>query len=561
MVLSSSISKADEALTLPKEDNKYKYYLGIAENMVTYKEAVNQAFEQAVSDAIRENFGFSTSITSDTYSTESDSQILKRFRQNSQNIELKGFERIDMRVENDSNKYKIQMLYRYDKTAIQQELQRIKSDVPNLNSMAFEAGGATKNNLGGLQVITDPPNASIYLNDERFLKSPLMVKNQIAPNKYTLVLDHPAYETITEEIIILPNEVAEIEKTLTPAFGYLNIESSPENADVYINNKHIGRTPIDELKYLATEKFTLRLEHPKALTQTIEGVWVDKNSKRKDSFSLKLKPGKLEIEVEPKPDSIFLDGSEITNAGREIERPSGRYSLLIKKSGHDDFTESIDIEPNEKTFKKVKLNITIETPKPEYSEPWKPLSGPFTEGLSLQGKVFIDSTGSFLEESEKGTIGLQTEFSLGHYDWGGIFAYGRTGKAYRTSGNYYYTGEVSVVDQKATGFWLSLSKSDYDNSSIQLGVYREELKYITFLDSGTDDSKLPTSGSKSLAGVGAFLNYNIVDSKSLTFDFRFGGTSYRDSKNSTKGLQGNFYLSIGVGIDLFQAVRYVSENY
>lgn len=561
MFLASSFSKADDALKLPKEDDKYKYYLGIAENIVTYKEAVNQAFEQAVSDAIRENFGFSTSITSDTYSTETDSQILKRFRQNSQNIELKGFERIDMRVENASSKYKIQMLYRYDKAAIQQELHRIKSATPNLNSMAFESGGPNKNNLGGLQVVTDPPNASIYLNDERFLKSPLMVKNQIAPNKYTLVLDHPAFETITEEIVILPNEVTKIEKTLTPAFGYFSIESRPSNAEVYLNNKLIGRTPIEELKYPATEKFTLRLEHPKALTQTIEGVWVDKNSKRKDSFSLKLKPGKLEIEVEPKPDSIFLDGSEITNAGHEIERPSGQYSLLIKKSGYDDFSESINIEPNEKTYKKIKLNVTVETPKSEYSEPLKPFSGPFTEGLSLQAKVLLDSTSSFLEDSEKGTLGLQTEFNLGHYEWGGVFAYGRTGKAYRSSGNYYLAGEISVVDQKGTGLWLTLSKSNNDNSTIQLGFYREELKYITFLESGTDESKLPTSGSTNLEGVGAFLNYNIVDSKSLTFDFRIGGTTYHDYKNSTKGVRGTFYISIGIGIDLFQAVRYRSENY
>ncbi len=541
---------ANDQIEVPKEDAEYKYYLGIAEGTSTYKDAINQAFEQAVSEAIRENYGFKASISADTYLTESSSQILKRFRQDSQNINLTGFERIDMKVKTNNDKYTVQLLYRYSKRAISLELEKINSGILNEPITRIDTGSDIKNDLGGIEIITEPSNASIYLDDQPYLKSPLKVSHQITPGKHVLIIDHPAYETIKEEILILPNEITKISKTLAPAYGTLNIDSSPDGAEVFLNDKFIGTTPYKNLTLPALAKFKLKLEHPKALPQTFEEISVDKNVTRTDSFSLRLKPGRLELFIDPKPDNIYLDGQSISLDQRIFEKPTGSYQLKITKEGYDEYNEFTNIEPDAVSTKKINLVKTPEiiAPKFKFSE--------FSNRLYFQTKVLFDANSSFIAGTKNGASIIQSELSLGHADYVGFFAFTGAAVTAESDKTQYNIGDIAELHQYGLGIWLlNYSGEDIRSGILQMGLFSDHVKASQFVSAGTYSSDLARSAPLEYTATGIVFNYSGIYQHSVTFDLRIGGEVFKPVVKSNQDMQSTFFFGIGVGLDIIDLFR------
>ena len=61
--------------------------------------------------------------------------------------------------------------------------------------------------------------------------------------KYYFKVESEFYETHTEEITI-GKGMKEVEVELVPSFGFLNFSSDPDGADIYLDGKRIGVTPL-----------------------------------------------------------------------------------------------------------------------------------------------------------------------------------------------------------------------------------------------------------------------------------------------------------------------------
>ncbi|MBK7962445.1 MAG: PEGA domain-containing protein [Bdellovibrionales bacterium] len=405
---------SDTSYEIPSEDESYKYYLGVSDGTETVKDGMTEAFDQAAQEAIRENFGVFTQIDTDSYATEKESQVLRRFKQQSGEIALKGFEKIDSKVikNTTTNKYQVQALYRYNKIAIKQELARLESkeDLPPEADPGISVIGSLDNeDLGGLRVSTKPPAASIFLNDEPYLKSPIDIVNQIPPGKYTLKIDHPHFDTVTEEILILANRTTKITKVLKPAHSRLSLSSTPPGADVRINGKLVGKTPLVEHKLLAGQAMRVDLSHKDAYGMSLHAYSVEKDQLREESLEMKLKPGSILLSINAPGAAISIDGQAQPLRQRRFRLPAGTHRFEVSAPGYIALTNIFEIHGNRTLSERMELEKVAPARK-AYLWSDNTNAGQLTETPPLTPSPWYPS---WYTTSSTSDIASQIYFSLG----------------------------------------------------------------------------------------------------------------------------------------------------
>lgn len=99
-----------------------------------------------------------------------------------------------------------------------------------------------------LIVKADQQNAAIYIDNE-FVGEQEVFKLFKAGEKHTWRIECDLYHTESGEVTITDKEGenVSVDKTLRPAYGYLNVTSSPESgAIVYIDGKKAGQTHLTQ---------------------------------------------------------------------------------------------------------------------------------------------------------------------------------------------------------------------------------------------------------------------------------------------------------------------------
>jgi|GEM_PF-4354536 len=427
---------AETEISLPPEDQLYKYYVGVADRVESLKEGLDEAFGHAAEQAIAENFGVATELSSESYSTSTSDQILRRFRVKSGNIFLKGLERVRSSYQEigNSNKLRVIAIYRYSRAAISEEKSRIlhgtisTPEFPHSN-----IGNQSSEFLGGLSVVTDPPLAKIWLNEMPYLKSPITIKNQIEPGIYKLLIDHPSYENIDEDIIIRANEITQIKKTLKPAKGYMRITSNPSGAKVLVDGKIIGVTPIEKFSYPAGQKFQIDLIHKDALKSTTHDLLVYKDQTKNQHIEMIQKDSFLKLNC-PVDSRIEIDGIDRSGESNEIQLSAGNHQILVTKPGFQAWQKSISLSPNEKK----EITIVLK-PEEKKESNWE---GTLSKDVNRRE----DGYWKYKEFFKKSGISIPEIYLFAHAELTGSFL----------DGNYVYPNNNKLSVDKSMAMGLSL---------------------------------------------------------------------------------------------------------
>jgi len=103
-----------------------------------------------------------------------------------------------------------------------------------------------------LEVETTPTNAKLYINGEEKGLTPYTV-DKLKPGEYEIKITKSGYEDYKDKIALKDNENKTMKIQLSkisvtpppPSYGFLSVDSDPPGANVYVNNKNIGKTPIN----------------------------------------------------------------------------------------------------------------------------------------------------------------------------------------------------------------------------------------------------------------------------------------------------------------------------
>ena len=138
---------------------------------------------------------------------------------------------------------------------------------------------------------------------------------------------------------------------LQPVERGLEIESDPDGASVYLNNRYVGETPL-LLEDLAAGRYQLRLElkgyYP-------HDAWIDyAGAHMVFRTDLRRVTGFLQIDVEP-PGAVIRVADRELPSGAPSELPAGVFGARVMLFGYEEHSEQVRIEENALTRLSVRL--------------------------------------------------------------------------------------------------------------------------------------------------------------------------------------------------------------
>lgn len=327
----------------PRPDLKYRYYVGRATGETSERQAFHVATQDAVENAIRENFGVTTSINSTDLETSHYVALDKRTDETSPRVRLEDFEQIDSHLVREEGGINVYLLFRYSLTAIAAEKQRLATglDVPGAPlSEAGTVGTGTE-----LVIQSEPAGADVFIDGARWGVTPVAIRGALAPGEHTLSLRHTKFEDVNETIVLQSNFLKNVRKILRPATGTLHITSSPKKAEIVVDGIRRGIAPLT-LRHVPVGKEIVvqaKFNAHDTLSRTLE---IEKGEDRDVAIELpEQKPVEEPVEEhvrrEPAAEdddghaSAWLFGLGMEFGGANIPRPYGQsifgFDLTIER--------------------------------------------------------------------------------------------------------------------------------------------------------------------------------------------------------------------------------------
>ncbi|MFO7557930.1 MAG: PEGA domain-containing protein [Desulfobacterales bacterium] len=199
--------------------------------------------------------------------------------------------------------------------------------------------------MGSVNITSKPDNADIYISGIKHGSTPMVIKIEKGVRK--IELKKPGYETWEQDIQIAEGDIRTISAFLDPIKGSLTITSIPENAEVYISGRMLGKTPL-VLKEIKLGQTLIELKKecyaPEAKNITIRSV-------KASGISFTLKPvcGELSIKSEPLDAKLYIDGVYVGRTPGELKKVAkGQHAIRVTKEKYLDWTTTFQIQPAER---------------------------------------------------------------------------------------------------------------------------------------------------------------------------------------------------------------------
>ena len=218
-----------------------------------------------------------------------------------------------------------------------------------------------KNNF--LIISVDQHDAAVFVDDE-YVGNGYVDKSVLVNNEHTYRVECDLYHTETGKFMITEGEPIELNVNLRPAYGFLNVNTTPEqNAMVYIDNKNVGTTPYKSDK-IASGTYSVRVV--KTSFETVEQTFVvtDGNTTEAELNMLPIDDeepeiiyGHLELSSKPYKADIYIDGKYMGQTPRVIsDIVMGQHELKLQKEGCVTVVKDIFI----KGYETLTLNETLQ---------------------------------------------------------------------------------------------------------------------------------------------------------------------------------------------------------
>ncbi len=232
---------------------------------------------------------------------------------------------------------------------------------PAIKEVVLEPGEITplemtlKPNFGSIAISSVPPNASIMINDRIETQRTPHTVTHLQSGQYELKVSAPDYRDFVQTVTISDDIESKIEATLTPAFGWLNITSNPNESEIILDGRPIGTTPLGDYRIPSGEYvLTLRKQYYKDYQEQIiveDGKPFTLYAEMNPDF------GKLSVQGFPEGAKILIDGELRGQVAGMIEPVSvGSHKVRIEAGKHfKPYEQEVFIGLNEMAGMQVNL--------------------------------------------------------------------------------------------------------------------------------------------------------------------------------------------------------------
>ncbi|MBF0226302.1 MAG: PEGA domain-containing protein [Desulfobacterales bacterium] len=206
------------------------------------------------------------------------------------------------------------------------------------------------------KVLSDPQGALVYIDGNVNGITPLKVdKLPQGFHKVRLILD--GYEEYESMVKLVNGKISEVDHKMMPlTYGYLEIKSDPEGAEVHIDGKKTGITPSTLYNIpKGLRKIILKKANYESWAKSVNIIPL---KTAKIEAVLEKSFGSIKIDGEPSNSEVFIDGNkkgEIPLILSEI--PIGKRKIEFRKQCFDTIKREIFVSGGNEISIKFKLDI------------------------------------------------------------------------------------------------------------------------------------------------------------------------------------------------------------
>jgi DNA-binding transcriptional regulator YhcF (GntR family) len=207
---------------------------------------------------------------------------------------------------------------------------------------------------GSISVNSNPQEARVYLDNAYKGNTPINIRD-VSTGRHKLRIKLAGYEDWVSEITVSSSRVLRVSADLKSQEeqGSISINSDPQGADIYLNDKYEGLTPLN-LQDIASGEYEVKISLP-GHEEWVEEVTVSPSRTARVYAELESRPdyGSIAIYCDQKDAKVFLNGTykktitETPTVLEEIE--SGNYEIVIIKDGFRAWVQDIEVFIDETT--------------------------------------------------------------------------------------------------------------------------------------------------------------------------------------------------------------------
>ena len=196
---------------------------------------------------------------------------------------------------------------------------------------------------GKLSITTTPSGADVYLDAEKKGKTPLTID---APSgKHLLTITSQGYAPLTEEVNIQAYQTSALSRNLAPQIGTLSVKTTPDKANIYLDGKFIGQSPIKVPSVLAGEH-KVRAEL-KDYSPTEKSAEITHQQATEVSLDLSGLPGKILVTSVPEGADVRINGESKGQTTFSGSLAPGKHTIEVSKDGFEPSTQEVTLSPNQ----------------------------------------------------------------------------------------------------------------------------------------------------------------------------------------------------------------------
>jgi len=213
--------------------------------------------------------------------------------------------------------------------------------------------------MGNLIVACQPVDAEVYLNGEYTGKA--SVKNSLRmedllEGRYRLDLIAPGYRNWSDTVDLAPKSVVTVNASLSALPGNLIVNSEPVDADVYLDGKSVGKTPL-EIKNVAEGEHRLKLELVNFYPSE-EKVFVNSGQSTRSNATLRIRMGVMDITSNPVGASVSLNGRFFGKTPLFLDKVEpGQVTLEITAPSYRSFRDLYIVKPSDTIIIRESLKL------------------------------------------------------------------------------------------------------------------------------------------------------------------------------------------------------------
>jgi hypothetical protein len=350
LLLTSLPSYASWWETPHREDEKFRYYVGISDGNENLKDAMNEAYLEAIKEAVRHNYGFNHSYVESIIADLKQSEIETQSFTKQDNIHLNDIAPGRAEIAKQSP-YLVYREIRYPKAAIHREKIRLQSLRSPTSFNAYKGSGE---NMVKFKIKTHPKDADFIITglDNKYSKNGATdAAVYLRPGKYYLNVFKDGFQSIAEEIFVVPNASREYE--LKRNAIDISFKTQPSDSEILIAGRKFDPGLVELFE---GQDYEVTFSHPDHYPKTEKLVFY-KRSNLSHYVQLKRKPSKVSILSDPRGAKVYFNDEYVGETPLSgINFDQDVLELKIEKDGYLASSQTINIPPN-KSLLPIEVNM------------------------------------------------------------------------------------------------------------------------------------------------------------------------------------------------------------